>query len=105
MKLHTAGRTWIISDVSGGVRDHRAAVPAEWSRGISRRSRARDRASITWGKYLFSNATTGEVVGGGYMPLDAVERWDRCGRQATGGIAMTAARAHVVRIRVDDPNG
>ena len=39
------------------------------------RSRARDRASITWGKYLLSDATTGKVVDGGYMTLDEVERW------------------------------
>jgi hypothetical protein len=38
------------------------------------RSRARDKQSATYGKYLITRTADGEIVEG-YMPLHHVERW------------------------------
>jgi hypothetical protein len=39
------------------------------------RSRARDKRSATYGKYLITSTWSGEVVGDGYQPLWKVEQW------------------------------
>ena len=45
-------------------------------RGITlSRSRAKDRASPTFGKYLLSDSATGAIVGAGYQTLAWVLRW------------------------------
>ena len=75
MKLHTQEELSAMSPAAFGTIERLCRRVLSRRGIVMSRSRARDRASITWGKYLLSNATTGEVVGGGYMPLDAVERW------------------------------
>jgi hypothetical protein len=45
-------------------------------RGVTlSRSRAKDRASPTFGKYLLVSSVNGEVLAGGYMEFLQVEKW------------------------------